>query len=118
MKHNRLLLLLYGCAAGIVSGLLGLGGGVILVPIMVGLLSVPQHIAHGTSLAIIVPTALVSSLVYNAHGNLDVITALEISAGSMIGASVGARWMKRLPAYQLRRLFALLLLCVGVRLLV
>lgn len=104
-----------GLIAGILSGLLGVGGGIVLVPIMVGYLGVNQHMAHGTSLAVIVPTAIVGSLIYGLNGNINVAPALNLAIGSMIGASLGARWMKNIPAKQLKQLFGVFLLIVGVR---
>lgn len=105
----------YGFIAGILSGLLGVGGGIVLVPIMVACLGLTQHIAHATSLAVIVPTALVGSVVYGFHGNNDFMLALTLAIGSVFGASLGAGWMPRIPAAQLKRLFGLLLLIVGIR---
>lgn len=107
----------FGLVAGILSGLLGVGGGIVLVPIMVSLLGFAQHNAHATSLAVIVPTAIVSSIVYSFHGNIDILLALTLAAGSIVGANVGARWMKRIPAAQLKRMFGLLLVIVGVKML-
>ncbi|MEN6411179.1 MAG: sulfite exporter TauE/SafE family protein [Veillonellales bacterium] len=105
----------FGFIAGILSGLLGVGGGIVLVPIMVACLGLTQHIAHATSLAVIVPTAFAGSIIYGLHGNSDLILALTLAVGSVFGASLGARWMPRIPAAQLKRLFGMLLLIVGVR---
>lgn len=107
----------FGLVAGILSGLLGVGGGIILVPVMVSMLGFAQHNAHATSLAVIVPTALVSSIIYSFHGNVDIVLATTLAAGSILGASIGARWMKRIPADQLKRMFGILLVVVGVKML-
>jgi hypothetical protein len=104
-----------GFIAGILSGILGVGGGIILVPIMVTYLGLAQHNAHATSLAVVIPTAVVSSIVYGFHGNTDVILALNLIIGSVLGASLGAKWMKRIPEAQLKRLFGALLIVVGIR---
>lgn len=104
-----------GFAVGILSGLLGVGGGVFLVPIMVTLFAIPQHTAHGTSLAVVIPTAFISSIIYGAHGNIDLGIALNLVVGSVLGASIGARLMKKIPANRLKQLFGLLLLLVGLR---
>lgn len=107
----------FGLGAGVLSGLLGVGGGIILVPILVSLLGFAQHNAHATSLAVIVPTAVVSSIVYSFHGNIDIVLAVTLAAGSIVGASIGAKWMKHIPAAQLKRMFGALLVIVGVRML-
>lgn len=101
--------------AGILSGLLGVGGGIILVPVMVAFLGFTQHSAHATSLAVIVPTALVGGIVYGMHGNMSLVLAATLAAGSILGASLGARWMTRIPAAQLKRMFGILLIIVGIR---
>ncbi|SCM80374.1 putative permease [uncultured Sporomusa sp.] len=107
-----------GFVVGILSGLLGVGGGIFLVPIMVTYFSITQHIAQATSMAVIIPTALVSSAVYGFHGNIDVGLAVNLAIGSMCGASIGARIMKRIPAIRLKQLFGLLLILVGLRMVV
>jgi uncharacterized membrane protein YfcA len=104
-----------GFGIGILSGLLGVGGGVFLVPLLTGVFNVAQHLAQGISLAVVIPTAIVSSLIYSLHGSVDYQTALQLIVGSVVGASIGAKFMKRLPAAQLKRLFALMLILVGLR---
>lgn len=107
-----------GFLIGILSGLLGVGGGIFLVPIMVGFLGYEQHRAQATSLAMIIPTAICGSFVYNLHGNTDFKIALIMACGSIIGAYFGARLMTKLPAPQLKALFALLLIFVGIRMVI
>lgn len=104
-----------GFAVGVMSGLLGIGGGVFLVPIMVGYFAVSQHMAQATSLAVVIPTGIVGAMVYGWHGNLDLPVTLNLIVGSMIGASLGARLAKKLPAAQLKRLFGIMLVLVGLR---
>jgi len=104
-----------GFIVGILSGLLGVGGGIFLVPIMVTYFNIAQHSAQATSMAIVIPTALVSSMIYGFHGNIDVNLAINLTVGSILGASIGARLMKMIPAVRLKQLFALLLIVVGVR---
>jgi len=106
-----------GFAIGILSGLLGVGGGIFLVPVLVSYFDVEQHKAHAISLAVVLPTALVSALVYGARGQVDVNLAALLAVGGIIGASLGARMMKKIPADTLKRLFGLLLCLVGARML-
>lgn len=107
--------ILIGVIAGLLSGLFGVGGGIILVPAMTSYLAASQHIAHATSLAVIIPTALTGSLVYGRHGNLDISLALYLAAGSSIGALAGARLMQKLSAVQLQYSFGCLLIVIGLR---
>lgn len=104
-----------GFLVGILSGLLGVGGGIFLVPIMVTYFSISQHIAQATSMAIVIPTALISSAIYGFHGNIDLNLALNLVIGSICGASIGARVMKKIPAIYLKQLFGLLLMLVGLK---
>jgi len=107
--------ILVGFTVGILSGLLGLGGGVFLIPVMVTAFAVAQHNAHATSLAVVVPTAIVSAVIYGLHGFIDFSITLNIIVGSIVGASLGARLAQKIPAAQLKRLFGLFMVVVGLR---
>ncbi len=109
--------LLVGVAAGLAGGLFGVGGGILLVPLLTGVLCLSQHQAHGTSLAAIGATALASLLVYGTHGHVDWGTAALVGAASMLTARYGARLAARTSRRNLRRAFALLLVFVALRLL-
>jgi uncharacterized protein len=109
-----------GLGAGLTSGLLGVGGGVVLVPGMVALLGVSQRPAIANSLAAIIPVAAVGALVYyyggsTPHVRLDLAIALSI--GGVLGALFGARLAHRLSERTLRVLFGLVVLAVAMRLL-
>ena len=113
--NNKLKIISLGFMAGILSGLLGIGGGIVLVPLMVTYLGITQHIAHGTSLAVIVPTAIAGSIVYGFNGNVSIMTAFNLAVGSILGASLGAKWMKSIPAKHLTQLFGVFMILVGIR---
>jgi uncharacterized membrane protein YfcA len=104
-----------GFGVGILSGLLGVGGGIFMVPIMVGWFGFTQHVAQATSLAMIIPTAFFSSVVYSLHGSVDLKIASALAAGSMLSAAVGSRVMTRLPAARLKQIFGGMLVLVGIR---
>jgi uncharacterized membrane protein YfcA len=106
---------LIGVSTGIINGLLGIGGGTILIPAMVFLLGEEQHTAHGTSLTIILPTAIVSVLVYQANSHINWGLALKIAASGMFGGYLGARLMEHIPAPHLRKLFGLFMVTAGLR---
>ncbi len=107
-----------GLSVGILSGLLGIGGGVFMVPVMVTYFAVTQHAAQATSLAVVIPTGMVGAFVYGLHGNIDLGVTLNLVIGSMLGAAIGARLAMRLPAAQLKRLFGVMLILVGVRMVI
>ena len=104
-----------GFVAGILSGLLGIGGGIIMVPAMVSLFAIAQHKAQGISLAVIIPTGIVSSIIYGFHGNIDMPIALNLILGGILGATVSARLAKRIPAHRLKQMFGVMLILVGIR---
>jgi len=109
---------LLGLLAGIFSGLLGVGGGLIMVPGMVLAMRTRQHVAHATSLAAIVPTAVAGVLAFGKASAVDWKVGLVLAAGSIPGARVGAMAMKRIPAARLRMVFGVFVIAVGVVLLV
>ena len=109
---------LIGAAAGLLSGLMGVGGGWIIVPMLVGVLKLGQHQAHGTSLAAIVPIGLCAAIVYAFRGHMDWALVTQLGLGSVVGVIVGAKLMMRVPAKRLQQGFGALLLVVGLRLLI
>lgn len=91
-----------GLAAGLLSGLFGVGGGTVIVPMLLLLLRFDQRLAAGTSLAAIVPTATVGVISYATHGSVAWIPALILAAGSVVGAQIGTWLLARLPQNALR----------------
>lgn len=110
-------IIIIGVLTGLLSGLLGIGGGVVLVPAMVYLLGMNQHQAHGTSLAVISLVVLSSAMFYGFHGEMDWLIALELAIGGVIGAAIGARLCCLSSTGRLRRYFALFLVFVAFRML-
>jgi uncharacterized protein len=109
---------LTGAAGGAFSGLTGVGGGAVMVPLLTGRLRLSQHRAHGTSLAIIMFVAVSGALGYWRAGNIDWRLVLALAPGAVLGVYAGARTMVRVPALQLRLLFGTFLLFVAFRQLV
>ena len=109
---------LTGVAGGTFSGLTGVGGGAVMVPLLTGQLRLTQHRAHGTSLAIITFIAIAGVIGYWRAGNIDWGLALTLAPGAVAGVYIGARAMVKVPALQLRLLFAAFLFFVAFRQLV
>lgn len=108
-------LLSVGAAAGLLSGILGVGGGIILVPLMVGLLGFDQHRAHASSLAAIVLIAISGALRFAVAGEVVWSVGLALGVGGVVGSTVGAHLMNRLSPTALRILFGLIMVVAGVR---
>lgn len=104
-----------GLAAGILSGMFGIGGGVVIVPALVALLKYDQKLAVGTSLgALLLPVGLPGVLNYYQSGQLDVLVALPVAVGLAAGALLGARITLSLPSRTVKRLYGLFLMAVGI----
>lgn len=106
-----------GLAAGVLSALMGVGGGVIMVPGLVLLFGLDQHTAEGTSLLVIIPTALVGAWRHTRHGYTDWRLGGLLGVGGVAGGLVGAQIALALPAVTLQRLFAAFVVVTGVRML-
>ena len=104
-----------GLAAGVLSGLFGVGGGILFVPTLVAL-GLGQIEAQATSLLAILPTVAVGAANQRRYGNLRVRTAALVGVASVAGVEVGARIATSLSETTLRRLFAVLLFAVAVQL--
>lgn len=106
-----------GLAAGFMAGLLGVGGGIVLVPAMVLLFGYDQHVAQGTSLLVIIPSALTGSITHLRNGRLSLRDAAMLAAGGVIGAVIGSIFALSIEDTILRRLFAGFLLLSALRIL-
>jgi uncharacterized membrane protein YfcA len=104
-----------GLAAGVMSGLFGVGGGILFVPALVAL-GLGQLDAQGTSLLAILPTVAAGTWNQRRYGNLRVRTAIVVGLASIVGVEVGARIVLELPEGAVRRLFAVLLFAVAAQL--
>jgi uncharacterized protein len=109
------LAILTGLFVGVLAGVMGIGGGILLVPIMVIGFGYVQHVAQGTSLAAIVPTSIVGAYAHDRAHNVDRGAAAWLSVGGLAGALLGALVAVRLPRELLVRLFGVLLLYSAYR---
>jgi uncharacterized membrane protein YfcA len=109
--------ILLGVLAGIVSGALGLGSGVVVIPALVLLFSFEQKSAQGTALAVMVPMTLVGALRYwkNPDIEMNVVIILLITLGALAGVLAGTELAARLPSGTLRKVFAIFLTIVAIR---
>lgn len=107
-----------GLATGVLSGLFGVGGGIVIVPALVLLLRLDQHTATGTSLAaLLLPVGALGVWEYYRRGQVQVGYAAAIALGLLVGAFLGARLAGELAGPVLRRGFGVLLILVGGKLL-
>jgi hypothetical protein len=108
---------LIGLLAGAFGGLVGVGGGVVMIPLMVRFFGLNQHQAHGTSLAALVFTGLTGAVTYSLKGNVDPLAAGLLAATAILSARFGALYAHSLPEWKLKMSFGVFLICVSVLLL-
>ncbi|HEU5363808.1 MAG TPA: sulfite exporter TauE/SafE family protein [Gaiellaceae bacterium] len=110
-------LLLIGFVAGAFGALFGVGGGVVIVPLLLMLVAFDQRRASATSLAAIFVSALAGAVTYALHGKVEPEAAALVGLPAVAGVIVGTSFQQRIPVDRLTYLFALVLVVVGVRLL-
>ncbi|MDU4959981.1 MAG: sulfite exporter TauE/SafE family protein [Sporomusaceae bacterium] len=106
-----------GLIGGLLSGLLGIGGGVVLVPLIVFFLGLGQHMAQGISMLVIIPTSLVA--IYHLHQDklVNYRIAAFIAGGAIGGALLSANFVQYIPAQDLKRIFGAFVIFTAVRML-
>ena len=113
---NTFLLILVGLAAGVLSGLLGIGGGILIVPCLVFLFGLSQHAAQGTTLALMVPPiGLLAAWTYYKQGYVDLKIAALVCIGFFFGGLLGAQFATVINAALLKKLFGIALLITAAR---
>lgn len=109
-------LLILGIVAGYFSGLVGIGGGVIIVPALVLLFGFTQYSAQGTTLALLIPPiGILAVWKYYQQGAVDVKTAAVICLGFILGGYLGSATAINIPQDTLRKIFAALLVVLGIK---
>jgi uncharacterized membrane protein YfcA len=111
-------LVLIGSLAGVLSGLLGVGGGILLIPLLASVRSLTQHELHGTSLGVMIFTASAALLSYAVQGHVPWALGIPLAVGGVGGAPLGSWIAGRFHPASLRLLFAAFLFALGVRMLV
>jgi len=113
---NQVLYIILGIVAGVLSGMLGIGGGVILIPALIFIFGLTQLQAQGTTLALMIPPiGLFAALRYYQSGNVKLGMAGFICLGFLAGGFIGANLVQNLPEPFLRKTFALFLFLISLR---
>jgi uncharacterized membrane protein YfcA len=119
MTTNQiLLLLLTGSLAGLIAGIMGVGGAIIIVPFLVFFLGLSQHEAQGTSLAVLLlPVGIFAVINYAKQGYVNYKFAAALVISFVIGSYFGSMFALKLPDKVLHKIFAVLLIAIGVKML-
>lgn len=113
-----LILLLVGVVTGFMAGMLGIGGAIIMVPALIYILGFSQHMAQGTSLAVMLPPiGIIAAYNYWKAGQVDIKVAIILVITFLLGSYFGSKLATTLPQATLRKIFAILLLLVATRML-
>ncbi|GAB2453224.1 putative membrane protein YfcA [Conyzicola lurida] len=113
-----IILVAIGVIGGLLSGAFGIGGGIVMVPLLITLGGLDQRGAAATSLVAIVPTSIAGSATYLANGEIDLIAGCLVAVGAVGGTLIGTRLLRRIPLVWLQWLFIALVVVVAVRMLV
>lgn len=112
---TSLLFVLIGVLGGVASGLFGVGGGVVIVPALIYWAGFSQHVATGTSLAVLLPPiGLAATIEYYRHDNVDVRAAIILAASMFVGAWIGAHFANQMKGPHLRLLFGVFISALGI----
>ncbi|MCK4518609.1 MAG: sulfite exporter TauE/SafE family protein [Candidatus Omnitrophica bacterium] len=110
------LFVVVGLVAGILSGLLGIGGGIVMVPALIYFFGFSQHGAQGTTLAaMILPIGLLAALKYYSHGHVSIAVAMFIAMGFFVGGFIGASFVEHISETVLRRMFGVCMLVIAIK---
>jgi uncharacterized protein len=112
-----LITVLVGLMVGMLSGLLGIGGGVVFVPALVLVLGLPQHVAQGISMLVIIPTAIVGVIQLHKYHLCNYRLAAYLAAGSISGALLSSGFAQDIPADDLRHLFGVFVVATAIKML-
>ncbi len=114
--ENSAAYILLGLVAGALSGIIGIGGGIIIVPALVFLFGMSQHHAQGTTLALLVPPiGILAAWTYYKAGYVDVKVAAFVALGFVVGSLVGARFATGISDVALQRVFGVALMVIALK---
>lgn len=116
--YTIIVLLIIGLAAGMLSGMIGIGGGIIIVPALIFILGFSQHQAQGSSLGLLLtPVGILAVMNYYKKGYIDIRVIAIMCVAFIAGAYLGSKISLSLPEHQLKKVFAVVLLLISVKML-
>ncbi|WP_336517436.1 sulfite exporter TauE/SafE family protein [Pollutibacter soli] len=116
--HTIIVIILTGLAAGMLGGMVGVGGGIIIVPALVYFLAFSQHQAQGTSLALMLfPVGILGVLNYYKRGYVDFRYAGLLAIGFVLGSYLGSKFSLSLPEANIKKVFAVIMIIVAIKML-
>ena len=119
VKSNKVKIiigLIGGIFIGFINGFFGGGGGMIVVPVLIFLLNLPEKTAHATALTIILPLSIASSIIYITQGGFDFLNLGITTIGVIVGGIIGSILLKKINNKVLRIIFAVIMIIAGIKL--
>ena len=116
-SKNTIFAILLGAVSGFLSGLLGGGGGMIVVPFLIFIMKKPTKIAHATAILIILPVTAVSGIVYAASGYFSLSIGVPVAVGVTVGGAIGALILRKTPPSWAQKIFGFVMLIAGLKML-
>ncbi|GMA98533.1 sulfite exporter TauE/SafE family protein [Pelosinus sp. IPA-1] len=113
--EKKIKAILIGLLGGLAGGLVGIGGGIIMVPLMLYYLGFSQHAANATSLAAIVPISVIGASIYGFYGNMELTLAGLFAIGGIAGAYLGSALMPHVKPKILQRMLAIVVIAASIR---
>lgn len=118
MMNEIILLLIVGIVAGLLAGLFGVGGGIIVIPALIYIFGMNQHQAQGTSIAfLLLPVGILAFMNYYRAGYINIKFAAILAATFVIGGYFGSKIALNIPVDNLKRVFAVFMILVGIKML-
>ena len=112
------IIILVGIAAGMLSGLVGVGGGIVIVPALVYFIGFSQKTAQGTSLGLILlPVGILGVMQYYKQGHVDLMVVAILAIGFLLGSYFGSRIALALPQETVKKIFAILMILIAIKML-
>jgi hypothetical protein len=118
-KKNKILyLIMTGIITGFVNGLFGGGGGMVVVPMLIFLLSYPVKTAHATAILIILPISIISGIIYASYGAFDMNIGLPVTIGVVMGGITGAKLLSKLNSDIVTKIFSIVMFAAGIKMII
>ena len=115
---NFIIIAFCGTVVGFINGFFGGGGGLICILVLEKILKLDNKQAHATTLCVILPLSIVSSIIYITNNNLNFIEQILISVGSILGGVLGAVFFKKMSSKLVRSIFAIIMLAAGIKMVI
>lgn len=115
MDKLTIKLIIIGLFAGFINGLFGSGGGTIIVPSLIFLIKLEDHIAHATAISVIFPLSIISTIIYLFKNSIQIDINLIVIIGGLFGSYIGAKFLNKIPINILRKIFGSVIIYTAIR---